>query len=148
MLDCKRYLTHATVRTCLQTHLLRTHLLSPPLSFLPHIHAAQEPPEDQWSDVKGEDSLELHTIPKDKCKGKHKCTPFPYCLKCSDEEPNHAEGDCPLWKYCRWYFHIDHTYDDCPTPIFNVSRTLVLCPSGIQWWAMHAPLLLRTTCMS
>ena len=80
MLDCERYLTHAAVRTRLQTHLLRTRPTSPPSSFLPRIHAAQGPPEDQWSDVEGEDSLELRAIPRDKIKGKRKRTPFPYCL--------------------------------------------------------------------
>ena len=133
MLDCKRYLTHAAVRTCLQTHLLCTCPSSPPSSFLPHIHAAQGPPEDQWSDVKGKDSLELHAISKDKCKGKRKCTPFPYCLKCNDEEPNHAEGDCPLWKYCRWCFRIDHTHDDCPTPHLQYIKDTCVMP---EWHVM------------
>ena len=98
-LDCEQYLSHAAVCMHLQNHLLCTCPLSPPSSFLPCIFAAQGPPEDEWSDIKGEDSLKLHTVLKDKS---HKCkrTPFPYCLKCSDEEPYHAEGDCPLWKYC------------------------------------------------
>jgi len=45
MLDCEWYLTYAAVHTCLQTHLLCTWPSSPPSSFLPHIHAAQGPPE-------------------------------------------------------------------------------------------------------
>jgi len=57
-LDCERYLTHAAVRTRLQNHLLRTRPTSPPSSFLPCIFAAQGPPEEEWSDVEGEDSLE------------------------------------------------------------------------------------------
>jgi len=59
MLDCERYLTHAAVCTHLQNHHLCTRPTSPPSSFLPRIHAAQGPPEDQWSDIEGEDSLEL-----------------------------------------------------------------------------------------
>jgi len=98
-LDCEWYLTHAAVCMRLQNHLLCTCPLSPPSSFLPCIFAAQGLPEDEWSNVEGKDSLKLRAVPKDKSH-KRKRTPFPYCLKCSDEEPNHAEGDCPLWKYC------------------------------------------------
>jgi len=133
MLDCEQYLTHAVVRTHLQTHLLRIQPSSPPSSFLPHIYTAQGPPEDQWSNVEGEDSLELCAIPKDKCKGKCKHTPFPYCLKCSDEEPDHAKGDCPLWKYCRWCFCIDHTHDDCPTPHLQCIKDTCIVP---KWHPM------------
>jgi len=125
----KQYLTYTTVCTCLQTHLLHTCPLSPPSSFLPCIHAAQEPPEDQWSDVEGKDSLELCAIPKGKCKR----TPFPYCLKCSDEEPDHAKGDCPLWKYCRWCFCADHSHDDCPTPHFQCIKDTCVIP---KWHSM------------
>ena len=133
-LDCERYLTYAAVRTRLQTHLLRTCPSSPSSSFLPHIHAAQGPPEDQWSDIEGEDSLELCAIPKDKCKGKRKRTPFPYCLKCSDKEPDHTEGNCPLWKYCRWCFHMDHTYNNCPTPHLQCVKDTCVVP---EWHPMN-----------
>ena len=133
MLNCERYLTHTAVRTRLQTHLLRTRPSSPPSSFLPRIHVVQGPPEDQWSDVEGKDSLELHAIPKNKLKGKRKRTPFPYCLKCNDEEPDHAEGDCPLWKYCRWCFHANHTHDNCPTPHLQCVKDTCVVP---EWHAI------------
>jgi len=123
-LDCEQYLTHATVCTCLQNHLLHTHSSFPPSSFLPHLFAAQGLPKDKWSNVKGDDSLKLHAIPKNKSyKCKH--TPFPYCLNRSDKEPNHAEGDCPLWKYCHWCFHINHTHNNCPVLTTNALGTHV-----------------------
>ena len=133
MLDCEQYLTHATVHTCLQTYLLCTCSLSPSLSFLPCIHVAQRLPKDQWSDIEEEDSLELCAIPKDKCKGKCKHTPFPYCLKCSDKELDHAEGDCLLWKYCRWCFHVDHTDDNCPTSHLQYVKDTCVVP---EWHPM------------
>jgi len=116
----------------LQNHLLCTCPLSPPSSFLPHIFAAQGPPEDEWSDVEGKDSLKLHAIPKDKSH-KYKHTPFPYCLKCSDKEPDHAEGDCPLWKYCHWCFHVDYTHNDCPTPHYQCTQDMCIIP---EWHPM------------
>jgi len=131
-LDCKQYLTHTAVCIRLQNHLLRTQPTSPPSSFLPRISAAQGPPEDKWSDVEGEDSLEARTIPKNQAH-KRKCTPFPYCLKCSDEEPDHAEGDCPLWKYCQWCFRVNHTHDDCPTPHYQCVKDTCVVP---KWHPM------------
>jgi len=131
-LDCKRYLTHAAVHTRLQNHLLCTRPTSPPSSFLPCIFAAQGPPEDKWSDVEGEDSLEACAIPKDQTH-KRKRTPFPYCLKCSDVEPDHAEGDCPLWKYCQWCFRVDHTHNDCPTPHYQCVKDTCIVP---EWHPM------------
>jgi len=131
-LDCKWYLTHAAVHMRLQNHLLHTHPSSPPSSFLPCIFATQGPPEDEWSNVKGEDSLKLHAFPKDKSH-KRKCTPFPYCLKCSDEEPDHTEGDCPLWKYCCWCFYVDHTHDNCPVPHYQCVQDQCIVP---EWHPM------------
>jgi len=76
--------------------------------------------------------LEAHAIPKDQTH-KHKRTPFPYCLKCSDEKPDHAEGDCPLWKYCCWCFHVDHEHDDCPTPHYQCVKDTCVVP---EWHPM------------
>ena len=71
-------------------------------------------------------------MPKDKSY-KCKCTPFPYCLKCSDEKPDHAEGDCPLWKYCRWCFHVDHTHNNCPVPHYQCTQDMYIV---LEWHLM------------
>jgi len=82
---------------------------------------------DVADSVLDKDSLEARAILKGQTH-KRKRTPFPYYLKCSDKEPDHAEGDCPLWKYCRWCFCVDHTHDDCPTPHYQCVKDTCVVP--------------------
>jgi hypothetical protein len=124
MLLVKRYLIHARARSRLQDHLLCTHPSSPPSSFVPHIHAAQGPPESEWVNEDSHDSLKcwavskwcIRHLPGQKHKRSRSPTPFPYCLKCNKNSPNYYEDNCPLWKVCCWCLATDHTHNDCPTP--------------------------------
>ena len=56
--EIEQYLMHAAVRTQLVPHLLHTQPRSPPSSIIPHIHAAQGPPDCNPEKCEGEDSLE------------------------------------------------------------------------------------------
>ena len=134
---CERYLTHAHARSRLQNHLLRDRPPSPPSNFIPRIHAAQGPPESEWVSEDGRDSLECRAVPKRRIcnlpthKRKHSRspTPFPYCLKCNKESPNHYEDDCPLWKVCCWCLATDHAHNDCATPHHQCTFTRCIVPS-------------------
>jgi hypothetical protein len=64
MLLVERYLVHARARSRLQDHLLHTRPSSPPSSFVPCIHTAQGPPESEWVDEDGCDSLKCREVPK------------------------------------------------------------------------------------
>src|SRR5947209_9955195 len=64
MLLVERYLVHARARSRLQEHLLRTRPSSPPSSFVPRIHVVQGPPESEWVDKDGCDSLKCQAVPK------------------------------------------------------------------------------------
>jgi hypothetical protein len=64
MLLVKQYLVHARARSRLQNHLLHTHPSSPPSSFVPCIHAAQGPPESEWVNEDGRDSLKCRAVSK------------------------------------------------------------------------------------
>ena len=134
---CERYLTHARARSRLQNHLLRDRPPSPPSNFVPRIHTAQGPPESEWVSEDGRDSLECRAVPKrrirnlptHKRKRSRSPTPFPYCLKCNEESPNHYEDDCPLWKVCHWCLTTDHAHNDCATPHHQCTFTRCIMPS-------------------
>jgi hypothetical protein len=103
MLLVERYLVYARARSRLQDHLLCTHPSSPSSSFVPCIYVAQGPPESEWVDKDGHDSLECQAVSKQhicflsgqKHKRFRSPTPFPYCLKCNEDSPNHYKDDCP-----------------------------------------------------
>ena len=144
---CERYLTHARARSRLQNHLLRNRPPSPPSNFIPCIHAAQGPPESEWTPGEGRDSLECHAVPKQrirslpgqKQKRSHSATPFPYCLKCNEDSPNHYEDDCPLWKVCHWCLTTDHAHNDCATPHHQCTFTRCIVPSWHPYAGKFCP---------
>ena len=116
MVEC--CLASSAICTCLQQHLLVTWPLSPPTAtLLPphdqcilHIFTAQGPPDVE----PGEDDLERCTVLG---KRRHGAKPkFPYCLRCSTDEPGHAVEECPLWKTCQWCLSTQHTHNECPSP--------------------------------
>jgi len=111
LLDMERYLANAVVCTRIQPHLLRTRPASPPLSFIPHIFAAQGPSDDQ-----------------EETGNKRKRPLYPYCLKCHNDYPDHVKEDCPLWVVCRWCYSPLHTHDDCPVPHFNCTGMSCVVP--------------------
>ena len=129
LLTVERRLASSAIRTRLQQHLLVTHPLSPPTAtplpprhqHIPRIFAAQGPPDVE----PGEDDLERRTVLG---KRRHGAKPkFPYCLRCSTDEPGHAVEECPLWKTCRWCLSTQHAHDECPSPhnSCSVNRCLI-----------------------
>jgi hypothetical protein len=137
MLLVERYLVHARARSRLQDHLLRTCPSPPPPSFVLRIYAAQGPPKLEWVDEDGHDSLKCQAVskrcicflPGQKCKQSRSPTPFPYCLKCNEDSPNHYEDDCPLWKVCCWCLATDYVHNDCPTPYHRCIMRKCVVPS-------------------
>ncbi len=94
ILDDERYLVHASARSRLQDHLLRTRPSSPPTSFIPRIHAGQGPQDDEMDET---DSLSNRAVTGKRKRGGIK--------------PSHPYP-------CQWCLTYDHTEDDCPTPHF------------------------------
>ena len=128
LLDIERYLAAAAVHTRLQPHLLCTCPASPPSSFIPCIFAAQGPTDKAGEQVEGEDSLEARQVIGTKCKR----TPFPYCLKCHDVQPDHMKEDCLLWVICRWCYSPLHAHDECPVPHCNCNSMSCIVPEMWQ----------------
>ena len=126
LLTVERRLASSAICTRLQQHLLITRPPSPPVatrlpSHIPCIFAAQGPSKVE----PGEDDLERRTVLG---KRRHGAKPkFPYCLKCSTDEPGHVVKECPLWKTCRWCLSTQHAHDECPSPhnSCSASRCLV-----------------------
>jgi len=123
-LKVERYLAHAAVHTRLQPHLVSLRPRTPPTRCIPHILAAQEPPDIE--DKEKENNLESHWVhahmvngPKSRQvlgKRMRSPTPFPYCLRCWETQPGRPTNECPLWKTCQWCLSINHSHDDCPEP--------------------------------
>ena len=144
------YLVHARARTRIQDHLMRERPPSPPATFVPRIHAAQGPADkpEEWTPGEGRDSLECRAVkrkhirflPGQKRKRSRSPTPFPYCLKCNEETPNHYEGDCPLWKVCRWCLATDHAHNDCPSPHHQCVKDRCIVPSWHLCAGNHCPI--------
>ena len=131
----ERYLAHAAVRTRLVPHLLRTHPQSPPSSIVPHIHAAQGPPDSNPEDCKGEDSLERRVVKNPRTppgsslgKCKRALPPHIYCLKCHSEDPGHETSNCPYYRSCRYCWSTYHAHYECPSPHLACSMTKCVVP--------------------
>jgi len=117
LLTVERCLASSAIRTRLQQHLLATCPPSPPTFLLPpcdyqvpHIFAAQGPPDVE----EGEDNIECHVVLGKRCRGTK--VKFLYCLRCSQDDPGHRVEECPLWKTCCWCLSTQHAHDDCPSP--------------------------------
>jgi len=123
ILDDERYLVHASARSRLQNHLLRTRPSSPPTSFIPRIHARQGPEDEEMDET---DNLSHRAV-----TGKRK-----------------RDGIKPSHPYpCQWCLTYNHTDDDCPTPHFpctvstcHVPTThLNFRPGCTAWYPEVAP---------
>ena len=132
LLTVERRLASSAIQTRLQQHLLVTRPPSPPTAtclpprsrHIPRIFAAQGPPDVE----PGEDDLERRTVLG---KRQHGAKPkFPYCLRCSTDEPGHAVEECPLWKTCRWCLSTQHAHDECPSPHNSCSANRCLVYFG------------------
>ena len=124
---------------------------SPPANFVPRIFAAQGPPEKEWTPGEGRDSMEcravhksrIRSLPGTKRKREKSPSPYPYCLHCNEESPNHYQDDCPLWKVCRWCLAIDHAHDECPTPHQSCTEKRCLVPSWHPRATDYCPISLQ-----
>ena len=140
------YLVHAAVRTCLVPHLLCTCPRSPPSSIVPHIHAAQGPPDCDLEDCEGEDSLKRQQVksprsPSGSALRKCKCElpHYIYCLKCHSEDPGHETSNCPYVRSCRYCWSTFYQHHKCPSPHLTCSTTRCLVPSLIGIWGLSVP---------
>ena len=151
MVFVERYLVHGRARSRIQDHLMTTRPPSPPANFVPRIFAAQGPPESEWTPGEGRDSMEcravrksrIRSLPGTKRKREKSPSPYPYCLHCNEESPNHYQDDCPLWKVCRWCLAIDHAHDECPTPHQSCTEKRCLVPSWHPRATDYCPISLQ-----
>jgi hypothetical protein len=127
LLDVESRLTHAAVRTRLTPHLYKKRPTTPPPIPIPSIHAAQGPPDDA-PDTNA-------TVMRRTVLGKRRrgLPPFPYCLKCNEEQPDHCREECPLWKTCRWCFSTQHTHNNCEDPHLQCTTGRCIVPT----WHPH-----------
>jgi hypothetical protein len=129
LLDVESRLTHAAIRTRLLPYLYKARSTTPPAMPIPSIRAAQGPPDDN-EDMDTDVTVTRGPVLGKRRRGK---PPFPYCLKCNEEEPDHCRDECPLWKTCRWCFSTQHTHNDCEDPHHQCTTRRCIVPT----WHPH-----------